>query len=187
MFVCLFGHVNRGDPEANAGPRGHAKTSGGGARFADVEAPGWAGGRATVPPNGQQMESHNIYSTSTLLCFILSFVYRLPKKNKHEKNKGNDVCVCVCVDSNACACVQELEETERRLTEQGCVRPLSGDGYAWNHRSVSDSCPVVSPSCHSLAHTPSERSPGHSRGTTSQCSLIISSDRRVLAQRKVLE
>ncbi|XP_019957321.2 centriolar coiled-coil protein of 110 kDa [Paralichthys olivaceus] len=60
----------------------------------------------------------------------------------------------------------ELEETGRSLKEQGCVRPLGGDGYGWHRRSVSDSCPVVSPSCPglSLAHTPSERSPGHSRG-----------------------
>ncbi|XP_053298908.1 centriolar coiled-coil protein of 110 kDa [Pleuronectes platessa] len=64
----------------------------------------------------------------------------------------------------------ELEETDRRLTEQGCVRPLNGDGYAWNRRSVSDSCPVVSPSGHSLAHTPTERSPGHSRGFPSPVS-----------------
>ncbi|KAM8724610.1 centriolar coiled-coil protein of 110 kDa isoform 3-T4 [Acanthopagrus schlegelii] len=57
----------------------------------------------------------------------------------------------------------ELEETERRLKEQGCVRPLSGDACGW---TVSDSCPVVSPSCPGLspAHTPSERSPGHSKG-----------------------
>ncbi|KAM6914054.1 centriolar coiled-coil protein of 110 kDa [Lycodopsis pacificus] len=55
----------------------------------------------------------------------------------------------------------ELEETDRRLKEQGCVRPLSGDACGWNCRSVSDSRPVVSPSCPglSLAHTPSELSP----------------------------
>uniref|UniRef100_A0A8C9XY30 Centriolar coiled-coil protein 110 n=1 Tax=Sander lucioperca TaxID=283035 RepID=A0A8C9XY30_SANLU len=63
----------------------------------------------------------------------------------------------------------ELEETERRLREQGGVRPLSGDVCGWNCRSVSDSRPVVSPSCPGLspAHTPSERSPGHSKGTAS--------------------
>ncbi|GAA6229172.1 centriolar coiled-coil protein of 110 kDa [Lates japonicus] len=60
----------------------------------------------------------------------------------------------------------ELEETERRLKEQGCVRPLSGDTCGWKRRSMSDSCPVVSPSCPGLSpvHTPSEHSPGHSIG-----------------------
>ncbi|KAK2833472.1 hypothetical protein Q5P01_017361 [Channa striata] len=48
----------------------------------------------------------------------------------------------------------ELEETERRLKEQGCVWSLSGDAY---------SCPLVSPSRPRISpgHTPSERSPGH--------------------------
>ncbi|KAM4531914.1 centriolar coiled-coil protein of 110 kDa isoform 2-T3 [Odontesthes bonariensis] len=57
----------------------------------------------------------------------------------------------------------ELEETERRLKE-GCVRPLSGDTWGLNCRSVNGSCPIMSPSCPGLSptHTPSERSPGHS-------------------------
>ncbi|XP_072225392.1 centriolar coiled-coil protein of 110 kDa-like isoform X2 [Leuresthes tenuis] len=55
----------------------------------------------------------------------------------------------------------ELEETERRLKE-GCVRPLSGDTWGLNCRSVNGSCPIMSPSCPGLSpiHTPSERSPG---------------------------
>ncbi|XP_044037097.1 centriolar coiled-coil protein of 110 kDa-like [Siniperca chuatsi] len=71
----------------------------------------------------------------------------------------------------------ELEETDRRLKEQGCVRPLSGDACGWSCRSVSDSCPVVSPSCPGLspAHTPSERSPGHSIGFPSPVSSSVSS------------
>ncbi|XP_041832163.1 centriolar coiled-coil protein of 110 kDa-like [Melanotaenia boesemani] len=53
-----------------------------------------------------------------------------------------------------------LEETERRLKEQGGGR---GDSCGWNCRSVNGSCPVMSPSCPGLSpiHTPSERSPGH--------------------------
>ncbi|XP_031168794.1 centriolar coiled-coil protein of 110 kDa isoform X2 [Sander lucioperca] len=73
--------------------------------------------------------------------------------------------------------IEELEETERRLREQGGVRPLSGDVCGWNCRSVSDSRPVVSPSCPGLspAHTPSERSPGHSKGFPSPESSSVSS------------
>lgn len=69
----------------------------------------------------------------------------------------------------------ELEETERRL--QGCVQPLSGDACGWTCRSVSDSCSAVSPSCPGLnpAHTPSERSPGHSIGFPSPVSSCVSS------------
>uniref|UniRef100_A0A8D3AZG9 Centriolar coiled-coil protein of 110 kDa n=1 Tax=Scophthalmus maximus TaxID=52904 RepID=A0A8D3AZG9_SCOMX len=64
----------------------------------------------------------------------------------------------------------ELEVTEKRLKEQECVRPLSGDGYGWNRRHVSDSSPAVNFSCPGLspAHTPSEQSPGHSKGFPSQ-------------------
>ncbi|XP_020514838.2 centriolar coiled-coil protein of 110 kDa [Labrus bergylta] len=71
----------------------------------------------------------------------------------------------------------ELEETERRLKEQGCVRPLSADACGWSCRSLIDSCPVVSPSCPGLspAHTPSERSPGHSIGFPSPGSSSVSS------------
>ncbi|XP_070704760.1 centriolar coiled-coil protein of 110 kDa-like [Pempheris klunzingeri] len=71
----------------------------------------------------------------------------------------------------------ELEDTERRLKEQGCMRPLSGDACGWSCRSVSDSCPAVSPSCPGLspAHTPSERSPGHSIGFPSPVSSGVSS------------
>uniref|UniRef100_A0A665V3D2 Centriolar coiled-coil protein 110 n=1 Tax=Echeneis naucrates TaxID=173247 RepID=A0A665V3D2_ECHNA len=69
---------------------------------------------------------------------------------------------------------QEVEATERRLKEQGCVWPLSGDAGGWNRRSVGDSCSVVSPSCPGLspAPTPSDRSPGHTRGTISPSSFI---------------
>ncbi|XP_042247926.1 centriolar coiled-coil protein of 110 kDa-like [Thunnus maccoyii] len=71
----------------------------------------------------------------------------------------------------------ELEETERRLKEQECVRPLTGDACRWNRRSVSDSCPAVSPSCLGLspAQTPAERSPGHSIGFPSPVSSSVSS------------
>ncbi|XP_056262929.1 centriolar coiled-coil protein of 110 kDa-like, partial [Pseudoliparis swirei] len=71
----------------------------------------------------------------------------------------------------------ELEETDRRLKEQGCVRPLSGDACGWNCRSVSDSRPVASPSCPglSLVHTPSEPSPRHSIGFPSPVSSSVSS------------
>ncbi|KAJ4931692.1 hypothetical protein JOQ06_010132 [Pogonophryne albipinna] len=71
----------------------------------------------------------------------------------------------------------ELEETEKRLMEQGCVRPLSGEACGWNCRSVSDSRPIVSPSCPGLgpAHTPSERSPGHSIGFSSPVGSSLSS------------
>uniref|UniRef100_A0A3B4YE11 Centriolar coiled-coil protein 110 n=1 Tax=Seriola lalandi dorsalis TaxID=1841481 RepID=A0A3B4YE11_SERLL len=93
------------------------------------------------------------------------------------------VCVCVCVSvyGGMCvylfACVQELEETERRLKEQGCVLPLSGDACGWNRRSVSDSFAAVSPSCPGLspAQTPSERSPGHSIGFPSPVSSSVCS------------
>ncbi|KAM3863895.1 centriolar coiled-coil protein of 110 kDa [Diretmus argenteus] len=66
----------------------------------------------------------------------------------------------------------ELEDKEWRLREQGCDRPLSGD-----RRSVGDSYPVMSPSCPGLspAHTPSERSPGHSIGFPSPLSSGVSS------------
>ncbi|XP_058508491.1 centriolar coiled-coil protein of 110 kDa-like [Solea solea] len=69
----------------------------------------------------------------------------------------------------------ELEETERRLKEQQCLRPLSGDGCGWKRRSISDSCPIVSPSCPALspAHTPSERSPGLSIGFPSPVSSSV--------------
>ncbi|XP_056256393.1 centriolar coiled-coil protein of 110 kDa-like isoform X3 [Seriola aureovittata] len=71
----------------------------------------------------------------------------------------------------------ELEETERRLKEQGCVLPLSGDACGWNRRSVSDSFAAVSPSCPGLspAQTPSERSPGHSIGFPSPVSSSVCS------------
>lgn len=63
----------------------------------------------------------------------------------------------------------ELEETERRLKEQGRVRPLSADASGWNCRSTNDRHPIMSPSCPGLSpvHTPSERSPGHSIGLPS--------------------
>lgn len=71
----------------------------------------------------------------------------------------------------------ELEETERKLKEHGRVRPLSADACGWSCRSMIDSCPVVSPSCPGLspAHTPSERSPGHSIGFPSPLSPSVSS------------
>lgn len=60
----------------------------------------------------------------------------------------------------------EHEQAERRLKEQLSRRPLSADASGWNHRLVTDLCPIMSPSCPKLspAHTPSERSPGHSIG-----------------------
>ncbi|XP_029292629.1 centriolar coiled-coil protein of 110 kDa isoform X2 [Cottoperca gobio] len=75
-----------------------------------------------------------------------------------------------------CLCL-ELEETERKLKQKRCVRPLSADACGWNCRSVSDSRPIVSPSCPGLspAHTPSERSPGHSIGFPSPVSSSVSS------------
>ncbi|KAK1877755.1 Centriolar coiled-coil protein of 110 kDa [Dissostichus eleginoides] len=71
----------------------------------------------------------------------------------------------------------ELEETEKRLMEQGCVRPLGEEACGWNCRSVSDSRPIVRPSCPGLspAHTPSERSPGHSIGFSSPVGSSLSS------------
>lgn len=69
----------------------------------------------------------------------------------------------------------ELEVTERRMKERGRVRPLSADVSGWNRRSVNDICPVISPSCPTLspAHTPSERSPGHSFGTTTTVHILL--------------
>ncbi|XP_036004327.1 centriolar coiled-coil protein of 110 kDa [Fundulus heteroclitus] len=60
----------------------------------------------------------------------------------------------------------DLEETERRLKEQECVRLTSGDTFDWSYRSVSGSCPIMSPSCPGLSpiHTPSERSSGRTSG-----------------------
>lgn len=57
----------------------------------------------------------------------------------------------------------EHEQAERRLKEQLCRRPLSADASGWNHRLVSDPCPIMSPSCPRLspAHT---TSPGHNIG-----------------------
>ncbi|XP_026216665.1 centriolar coiled-coil protein of 110 kDa [Anabas testudineus] len=71
----------------------------------------------------------------------------------------------------------ELEGTERRLKEHGSVRPLSGDRCDGNRRCVTESCPLVSPSCPRLspAHTPSERSSGHSTGFPSPVSSSMSS------------
>ncbi|MEQ2200165.1 hypothetical protein XENOCAPTIV_024057 [Xenoophorus captivus] len=56
-----------------------------------------------------------------------------------------------------------LEETERRLKEHECERPTSGGTFDWSYRSVSGSCPIMSPSCPGLSpiHTPSERTSGH--------------------------
>ncbi|XP_029944969.1 centriolar coiled-coil protein of 110 kDa isoform X2 [Salarias fasciatus] len=70
----------------------------------------------------------------------------------------------------------ELEETERRLNNQGCVRPLSGDAGGWNRRSVN-SCPLVSPSCPVLSpiHTPSERPSGNSIGFSSPIPSAVTS------------
>lgn len=47
------------------------------------------------------------------------------------------------------------------------MRQISGDACGW-------ACPVVSPSCPGLspARAPSDQSPGHSKGTTSPCSLL---------------
>ncbi|XP_028267840.1 centriolar coiled-coil protein of 110 kDa isoform X2 [Parambassis ranga] len=69
----------------------------------------------------------------------------------------------------------ELHEAERRLNEQGCVRPLSAD--ARSCRAVTDSCPVMSPSYPRLspAHTPSERSPGNTIGFPSPVPSGVSS------------
>ncbi|XP_037544475.1 centriolar coiled-coil protein of 110 kDa-like [Nematolebias whitei] len=71
----------------------------------------------------------------------------------------------------------ELEERERELKEQESVRPVSGDSCVWTYRSVSGSCPVMSPSCPRLSpiHTPSEQSAGHTLGfPSSSPSSIIS-------------
>ncbi|XP_054891128.1 centriolar coiled-coil protein of 110 kDa-like [Poeciliopsis prolifica] len=59
----------------------------------------------------------------------------------------------------------ELEETEKRLKRHECERPRSGDTFDWSHRSVSGSCPIMSPSCPGLSpiHT-SERTSGHTLG-----------------------
>ncbi|XP_075998750.1 centriolar coiled-coil protein of 110 kDa isoform X2 [Genypterus blacodes] len=72
----------------------------------------------------------------------------------------------------------ELEQTERSLKEKVCERPLSGgDAWGQSRRSVSDSCPVFSPTCPGLspAHTPSEPSPGHTLGFHTQVSSSVSS------------
>ncbi|KAF7654115.1 hypothetical protein LDENG_00073860 [Lucifuga dentata] len=72
----------------------------------------------------------------------------------------------------------EFEETERRLKEQVCDQPLSGgEACGRNHRSLSDTCPVLSPSCPGLSpsHSPSERSPGHSTGFHTPVSSNVSS------------
>lgn len=68
-----------------------------------------------------------------------------------------------------CVFVKELEDKDRRLREQGCDRPLSGNAGGRDRRSVGDSFPVLSPSCPGLspAHTPSERSPGQTLGIIS--------------------
>ncbi|XP_014910975.1 centriolar coiled-coil protein of 110 kDa isoform X2 [Poecilia latipinna] len=60
----------------------------------------------------------------------------------------------------------ELEETERRLKKHECERPRSGDTFDWSYRSVSGSCPIMSPSCPGLSpiHTSSERPSGHTLG-----------------------
>jgi len=54
------------------------------------------------------------------------------------------------------------------------VRPLSGDTWGLNCRSVNGSCPIMSPSCPGLSpiHTPSERSPGQSIGTISLTAVL---------------
>ncbi|KAM4716906.1 centriolar coiled-coil protein of 110 kDa isoform 2-T4 [Anableps anableps] len=63
----------------------------------------------------------------------------------------------------------ELEETERRLKKHECERPRSGDTFDWSYRSVSGTCPIMSPSCPgpSPIHTSSERSSGHTIGLPS--------------------
>ncbi|MEQ2243509.1 hypothetical protein ILYODFUR_007691 [Ilyodon furcidens] len=63
-----------------------------------------------------------------------------------------------------------LEETERRLKEHECERPTSGGTFDWSYRSVSGSCPIMSPTCPGLSpiHTPSERTSGHAIGFPSQ-------------------
>lgn len=58
LSLCLFVLISRAAPEASTCSRGHAKTTGGGACYADVAAFGRAGERATVPPSGQFTESH---------------------------------------------------------------------------------------------------------------------------------
>ncbi|KAL6102912.1 ccp110 [Pungitius sinensis] len=65
----------------------------------------------------------------------------------------------------------ELEESERRLKEHGCMRPSCRSACGWT-RSVSDStsCPGQK-----LAHTPSESSLGHSTGFQSPVSSGVSS------------
>ncbi|XP_056144444.1 centriolar coiled-coil protein of 110 kDa-like [Lampris incognitus] len=73
--------------------------------------------------------------------------------------------------------LQELEDKERRPKEPRCDRNTSEDTGGQEQRSVSDSYAVVSPSCPRLspAHTPSERSPGHSIGFPSPLSSCVSS------------
>ncbi|CAN9505254.1 unnamed protein product [Ophioblennius macclurei] len=71
----------------------------------------------------------------------------------------------------------ELEEAERRLNNQGCVRPHTGDAGGWSRRPVNNSCPVMSPSCPALSpiHTPSERPSGHSIGFSNPMTSTVTS------------
>ncbi|XP_040045925.2 centriolar coiled-coil protein of 110 kDa isoform X2 [Gasterosteus aculeatus] len=66
----------------------------------------------------------------------------------------------------------ELEESDRRLKEHGCMRPLCKGACGSNLMSVRDSpsCPGLN-----LAHTPSESSLGHSTGFPSPVSSSVSS------------
>ncbi|XP_017277244.1 centriolar coiled-coil protein of 110 kDa isoform X2 [Kryptolebias marmoratus] len=71
----------------------------------------------------------------------------------------------------------ELEETERRLKEQESARPVNGESCVWNGRSVSGSCPLMSPSCPRLSpiHTPPEWSAGHTLGFSSHVPSSVTS------------
>ncbi|XP_028311295.1 centriolar coiled-coil protein of 110 kDa isoform X2 [Gouania willdenowi] len=73
--------------------------------------------------------------------------------------------------------ILELDGAERRLMEQGNGRPLSADSCGWSRRSVSDSCPIMSPSCPGLSpiHTPSERPLLHNIGIPSPIPSVMSS------------
>lgn len=56
LCVCF---VLRGEPEVCTHAGGHAAASGGGARPADVSAPGAAGEGATAPLSGERAESYH--------------------------------------------------------------------------------------------------------------------------------
>lgn len=78
LCVCF---VHRGEPEVHTHAGGHA-ASGGGARPADVSAPGSAGEGATAPLSGEHVKSHHQPEKTSIAMDVFYSIYLLESAKK---------------------------------------------------------------------------------------------------------